>query len=111
GGLGALVLAIGKWVLIVLGIAVAAAVTIFVLLPGLAYLVELAIVGALIGWRKLTGRPWTVRAREDRDAPNVREWQVSGWAGTDRVGAEVADALARGVEPRPRDAEPLLPPG
>jgi hypothetical protein len=59
------------------------------------------------------GRPWTVDAESGEDR---RAWRVRGWAGSSRVIAEVADALARGVEPVPEAAvvvgghEPKLPP-
>lgn len=99
GGLGALLWTVGKWVLIVAGVIAATLLTIFVILPGIAFLAELAVVGAVIVWRTLTGRQWTVRAREDRPAPNVREWQVSRFTQARRAADEVAAALARGVDP------------
>ncbi len=107
GGLGALLLKIGMWVLIAIAIAVTLFLTIFVVIPALILLLELLLVALLIGWRAMTGRPWVIEARQNRAAPLVKAWAVEGWTASGETVDEVAEALRRGAEPRPADAEPV----
>ncbi len=109
GGLGALIYTVGKWVLIVAGIVAAVLLTVFVLLPGLAWLIQLAAAGIARPWHAVTGRPWRVLAREDRDAPRELGWEVAGRDDPARVVDEVAEALARGSAPAPAGAIAIAP--
>ncbi|MPZ65539.1 MAG: hypothetical protein GEU83_08480 [Pseudonocardiaceae bacterium] len=107
GGLGALLLKIGMWVLIAIAVAVTLFLTIFVVIPALILLLELLLVALLVGWRAMTGRPWVIEARQNRAAPLVKAWAVEGWKASGETVDEVAEALRRGAEPRPADAEPV----
>lgn len=107
GGIGAVLIKALWWVLIVIAVAAALFLTIFVVLPTLLLLLQFLLIGVLIGWRAMTGRPWVVEARQNRAAPLVHAWEVDGWKASGRVRDEVAEALRRGAEPRPAGAEPV----
>lgn len=107
GGIGAVLIKVLWWVVIVIAVAAALFVTIFVVLPTLLLLLQFLVIGVLIGWRAMTGRPWVVEARQNRAAPLVHAWEVDGWKASGRVRDEVAEALRRGEQPRPAGAEPV----
>lgn len=100
-GIGAALVKFLKIALIVIAIAVATWLTIFVLIPALIFGVWALLVGISMAWHALSRRPWIVEATEDRDAPNVRAWAVIGWRQSADVINEIADAIAEGREPRP----------
>ena len=105
GGLGAVLIKFLYWALIAAAVAAALFLTIFVVLPTVVLLLQFLLIGLLIAWRALTGRPWIVEARQNRAAPLVHAWEVTGWTESGRVRDEVAEALRRGAHPRPVGAE------
>lgn len=108
GAAGSVATAALKWILIIAVIAAITAFTIFVALPFILFLLQLALVGLVILWREATGRPYIVEAREVRPAPSVRAWKVVGLRRSQRVIDEVAEAIRRGAEPLPTDAEAVV---
>lgn len=96
-----------KWILIIAVVAAITAFAIFVALPLLLFLLQLALVGLVILWREVTGRPYIVEARETRAAPKVQVWKVVGLKQSRRAIDEVAEAIRAGFDPRPTDAEPV----
>lgn len=113
GGAAALfgaLLKVAKVLLIVIAIAVATWLTIFVLIPGLIFALWSLLVGISIAWHTVFRRPWIIRATEMRPAPNTMSWAVEGWAESKRVIDEIADALAEGRPPRPVLATELVVP-
>lgn len=105
--IGPMLLTALKWVLIIAVIALITAFTIFVALPFLLFLLQLALVGLVILWREVTGRPYIVEAREARAAPRVQVWKVVGLKQSRRTIDEVAEAIRAGVDPQPAGAEPV----
>lgn len=104
GGAGALLIKVLWWVLIAVAIGAALFLAIFVVIPGILLGLQFLLIGLLIAWRAMTGRPWVVEARENRAAPLIHAWEVTGWKESGRVRDEVAEALRRGEEPRPAGA-------
>ncbi|WP_125911435.1 MULTISPECIES: hypothetical protein [Pseudonocardia] len=104
GGAGAMLIKVLWWVLIVAAIGAAVFLAVFVVIPGILLGLQFLLIGLLIGWRAMTGRPWVVEARENRAAPLIQAWEVTGWKESGRVRDEVAEALRRGEEPRPAGA-------
>ena len=107
GGAGAMLVKVLWWVLIAAAIGAALFLAIFVVIPGILLGLQFLLIGVLIAWRAMTGRPWVVEARENRAAPLIHAWEVTGWAESGRVRDEVAEALRRGEEPRPAGAVPV----
>ncbi|MEQ3550164.1 hypothetical protein WIS52_06735 [Pseudonocardia nematodicida] len=105
GAGGSLLVKVFWWVLIAIAIGVAVFLTVFVVLPGLLLALQFVVIGVVIGWRAMTGRPWVVEARQNRAAPLVHAWEVTGWSESGRVRDDVAEALRRGNEPEPTGAE------
>jgi hypothetical protein len=106
-GIGALLVKVAKIALIVIAIAVATWLTIFVLIPALIFALWGLLIGLAVVRHAVLRQPWIVQARENRPAPNVRAWAVQGWRESRAVVDEVADAIAEGIDPRPLTATPV----
>lgn len=107
-GAGAALLAVLRWVLIIIAVVAAALFVIFVLIPTLVflihYLVFWLIVAATVVYRALSGRPWIVEL-EEADGFRVQAWRVLGWRQSRRVIDELANAVRHGSTPVPTGAE------
>ncbi len=112
GGAGAALIGVLKYIGIVLLVMIAAAIVIFVLLPLAVLILELLlfllVTGATLAWRAMTGRPWIVEARQNRPAPIVHAWRVTGFRASHRVIDEIAEDLRHGRELDPGMSEAVL---
>lgn len=95
------------YILIAVAIAAVAALTVFVLVPGLIFLAEYAMFWLLVGgwilYNTLTGRPWVIGVtRYEYEEP---EWafRVKGWKNSQLVIDDLADDLRRGEAPVPNE--------
>lgn len=106
-GLGAVLVKVLKVALIVLAIAVATWLTIFVLIPSLIFALWGLLVALAVARHAVFRQPWIVEATQNRPAPEVLRWAVQGWRESGTVVDEVADAIAEGREPQPLLATPV----
>ncbi|WP_029135914.1 hypothetical protein [Nakamurella lactea] len=106
-GLGALLVKVLKFALILIAIAIATWLTIFVLIPALIFGLWALLIALAIVRHAVFRQPWIVAARENRAAPRVQGWAVQGWRESQLVVDQVADAIAEGRDPQPLNATPV----
>ena len=79
---------------VVAGLAIAVAVVF--LLPYVFLVLELLVLPAVVLYRILFRKPWTIEARSDGER---RTWKVVGWRDSRRAVGEIARAIERGATP------------